>query len=233
MATTRVRPGRTTAPRPGPVVRAWRLLWQVAAGVVIAVGGWLELRNADVLLTLMAIGMLWALAFTIAWLLRPEFDTAAVWVERFAPLVAITSLVLPGLLRLGLGVTVGIVVMLALTSPYLWRPALRRKPSKRVPRASSAPAPTSLTPLPAEDLDVPDVLGPKDLAQAWQSSFVALQRTTSPTSRARIADVRAACLDALERCDHQAFTAWLDQGPRPGSDPSPWFVPRDPDTSDS
>jgi len=76
---------------------------------------------------------------------------------------------------------------------------------------------------------VPDALGPKDLAQAWQSSFVALQRATSPTSRARIADVRAACLDALERCDRDAFTAWLDQGPRPGSDPSPWFVPRDPD----
>jgi hypothetical protein len=209
-------------------VRVWRLLWQVAAGSVIAVGGWLELRQVDVWLTLMAIGMLWALAATMAWLLRPEFEATAVWVERFAPLVAIASLVLPGLLRLGLGMTVGIVVALTLTSPYLWRPALRRRLSKRAPRTSCAPALTALTPLPAEDLDVPDVLGPKDLAQAWQSSFVALQRTTSPTSRARIAAVRAACLDALERCDQKAFTAWLDQGPRPGSDPSPWFVPREP-----
>jgi len=76
-------------------------------------------------------------------------------------------------------------------------------------------------------------LGPKDLARAWQSSFVALQRTSEPTSRARIADVRAACLDALERCDHEAFTAWLDQGPRPGSDPSPFFVRRDSDSRDA
>ena len=210
------------------MVRVWRFVWQVAAGSVIAVGGWLELRQVDVWLTLMAIGMLWALAATMAWLLRPEFEATAVWVERFAPLVAIASLVLPGLLRLGPGLTIGIVVTLTLTSPYLWRPALRRKLSKRVPRTSCAPVLTALTPLPAEDLDVPDVLGPKDLAQAWQSSFVALQRTTSPTSRARIADVRAACLDALERCDQKAFTAWLDQGPRPGSDPSPWFVPREP-----
>ena len=212
------------------MVRVWRFLWQVAAGSVIAVGGWLELRQVDVWLTLLAIGMLWGLAATMAWLLRPDFEAAAVWVERFAPLVAITSLVLPGLLRLGLGLTVGLVVTLTVTSPYLWRPALRRKRSKRAPRTASAPAPTALTPLPAEDLDVPDVLGPKDLAQAWQSSFVALQRTTSPTSRARIADVRAACLDGLERCDHQAFTAWLDQGPRPGADPSPWFVARDSDS---
>jgi hypothetical protein len=180
-------------------------------------------------LTLMAIGMLWALAATMAWLLRPEFEAAAVWVERFAPLMAITSLVLPGLLHLGLGVTVGIVVALTVTSPYLWRPALRRRPARRPRRLSRASAsmPPTLDPLPAEDLDVPDVLGPKDLARAWQSSFVALQRTTSPTSRARIADVRAACLDALEQCDHDAFVRWLDQGPRPGSDPSPWFVPRD------
>jgi hypothetical protein len=209
------------------VVRLWRLLWQVAAGVVIAVGGWVELRRVDVWLSLMAIGMLWALAATMAWLLRPEFETAAVWVERFAPMVAIASLVLPGLLRLGAGVTVGIVVALAVTSPYLWRPALRRRPPRRVRRTSSAPVLTALDPLPPEDLEVPDALGPKDLAQAWQSSFVALQRTTSPTSRARIADARAACLDALERCDHAAFTAWLDQGPRPGSDPSPWFERRD------
>ena len=211
------------------MVRVWRFVWQVAAGTVIAVGGWLELRNVEVWLTLTAIGMLWALAATMAWLLRPEFEAAAVWVERFAPLIAIASLVLPGLLRLGLGVTVGIVVALAVTSPYLWRPALIRTRSKRVPRSSCAPALTAIAPLPAEDLEVPDALGPKDLAQAWQSSFVALQRATSPTSRARIADVRAACLDALERCDRDAFTAWLDQGPRPGSDPSPWFVPRDPD----
>ena len=209
------------------MVRVWRFLWQVAAGSVIAVGGWLELRHVDVWLSLMAIGMLWALSATMAWLLRPEFESAAVWVERFAPLIAIASLVLPGLFRLGPGVAVGIAVTLTVTSPYLWRPALWRKRSKRVPRTSSAPAPTALTPLPDEDLDVPDALGPQDLAQAWQSSFVALQRAKSPTSRARIADVRAACLDALDRCDHQAFTAWLDQGPRPGSDPSPWFVPRD------
>ena len=209
------------------MVRTWRCVWQVAAGAVIAVGGWLELRHVDVWLTLMAIGMLWALAATIAWLLRPEFDQAAVWVERFAPLIAIASLVLPGLLRLGLGVTVGIVVALAVTSPYLWRPALRRTRPRRVARPSCAPALTVLPPLPAEDLDVPDVLGPKELAQAWQSSFVALQRASSPTSRARIADVRAACLDALERCDRKAFTAWLDQGPRPGSDPSPWFERKD------
>jgi hypothetical protein len=208
-------------------VRAWRLVWQVAAGAAIAVGGWLELRRVDVWLTVMAIGMLWALSATIAWLLRPEFEQAAVWVERFAPLVAITSLVLPGLLRLGLGVTVGIVVALAVTSPYLWRPALRRTPSRRPRATTCAPALPKLPPLPAEDLDVPDVLGPKELAQAWQSSFVALQRASSPTSRARIADVRAACLDALERCDRQAFTAWLDQGPRPGSDPSRWFVRED------
>jgi hypothetical protein len=210
------------------VVRAWRLLWQVAAGIVIAVGGWLELRHVDVWLTLMAVGMLWALGATVAWLLRPEFDPAAVWVERFAPLIALTSLVLPGLLRLGLGVTVGIVVALAATSPYLWRPALRHRPARRVrPRSSAAPStPVALTPLPAEDLDVPDVLGPEELAQAWQSSFVALQRAESPSSLARIADARAACLDALERCDRAAFSAWLDHGARPGADPAPWFVAR-------
>ena len=104
-------------------------------------GGWLELRNVDVWLTLMAIGMLWALAATIAWLLRPEFEPRAVWVERFAPLVAITSLVLPGLLRLGLGVTVGIVVALALTSPYLWRPALVAQPLEAGPARLAARRP--------------------------------------------------------------------------------------------
>ena len=154
------------------MVRTWRLVWQVAAGAVIAVGGWLELRHVDVWLTAMAIGMLWALSATIAWLLRPEFEQAALWVERFAPLVAITSLVLPGLLRLGLGATVGLVVALAVTSPYLWRPALRTAPSRRPRPTTCAPPLPKLPPLPAEDLDVPDVLGPKELAQAWQSSFV-------------------------------------------------------------
>ena len=226
MATTRVRPGRTATPRPGPVVRTWRLVWQVAAGAVIAVGGWLELRHVDVWLTAMAIGMLWALSATIAWLLRPEFEQAALWVERFAPLVAITSLVLrppaarsrcDGRPRGGAGRHVAVPLETGAPTQALEAPAADHL---RPPTAEAAP-------LPAEDLDVPDVLGPKELAQAWQSSFVALQRASSPTSRARIADVRAACLDALERCDQKAFTAWLDQGPRPGSDPSPWFVRED------
>ncbi|MET1059555.1 MAG: hypothetical protein ABWX84_08155 [Nocardioides sp.] len=228
MATTRVAPGRRSAPRPGRVVRAWRLLWQVTTGVVVAVGAWLELFHVEVVLTLTAVGMLWALGATVSWLLRPEYDHAAVWVERVAPLIAVASLVLPGLLRLGLGVAVGVLVALAITSPYLWLPVLRRRRPRRArPRSRrSSPTPVTPTPLPEETLEVPDALGPEDLAQAWQSSFVALQRAESPSSRARIADARAACLDALELCDRQAFIAWLDHGARPGADPAPWFVAR-------
>jgi hypothetical protein len=222
----------------------WERAWSVAAGAAIAVGLWLELRQVSAGLVVAVLGLLMAMAAICAWALRDEFPRSARWIMRLVPSVSLGMLVVLGLARAGSAIAVAVMITLLVTCPDLYHPRALLEAGGRAPRrtfswrgARSRPAtpptgpPTRADwpPAPIEDeepLVVPDALGIDDLTRAWCSSYVALEHADSPAARARIAEARAACLDALEREDRSAFVAWLDHGARPASDPSRWFTKR-------
>lgn len=217
----------------------------MAAGAAIAVGLWLELRQVSAGLVVAVLGLLMAMAAICAWALRDEFPRSARWIMRLVPSVSLGMLVVLGLARAGSAIAVAVMIVLLVTCPDLYHPRALLEAGGRAPRrtfswrgarsrpAASQPARTAARtdwpPTPIEDdepLVVPDALGVEDLTRAWCSSYVALEHADTPAARARIAESRAACLDALEREDRAAFVAWLDHGARPASNPSRWFAKR-------
>ncbi len=215
----------------------------MAAGAAIAVGLWLELRQVSAGLVVAVFGLLIAMAAICAWALREEFPRSASWIMRLVPSVSLGMLVVLGLARAGPAVVVGVMIALLVTCPDLYHPRALLEAGGRAPRrtfswrgarprtSTSRPAPTAIRadwpPTPIEDdepLVVPDALGIDDLTRAWCSSYVALENADTPAARLRIAEARAACLDALEREDREAFVAWLEHGARAASNPTRWFA---------
>ena len=66
-----------------------------------------------------------------------------------------------------------------------------------------------------------------DLCQAWRSSYVALERATSPESRLRGVRMRAIYLVEMERRAGLALQDWLRSGARAAGDPSRWVTRRE------
>jgi hypothetical protein len=117
--------------------------------------------------------------------------------------------------------TSGVVLLVVLTSPTVWRafravappaddplPIESRLPLPRRPsEVVVAPKPTSLTSM-SDD----------ELAVAWRRSHVTLAHARSTAFRLATVSLRAAYLDELERRDPQGFQWWLASGARaPGS----------------
>ena len=170
------------------------------------------------------------------------------WLPDEAPwLVPMRTFAGSGLLGsvlVGLAIAVGfaglgVAVVLALTSPRLVEAAglrrVRRRfrrhvaPRRARPEQSQAAQPVPVVvPASAESLVplvVPDQMTVTDLCQAWRSSYVALQRATSPQSRLRTVTMRALYLEELERRAGPLVRAWLESGARAASDPGRFLDP--------
>ncbi|QNN51868.1 hypothetical protein [Nocardioides mesophilus] len=106
-------------------------------------------------------------------------------------------------------------------------PRPSREPRRKPTSSPSPPAvewpPTPVADAEVEALEVPDLVAVEDLCLAWQSSFLALKRCTTPEARLRVVAERQACLDELERRDPEALHAWLDDGARAASTPNKYL----------
>lgn len=63
-------------------------------------------------------------------------------------------------------------------------------------------------------LEVTDELTDADLCMAWRSSYVALDRATSPIGKLRAVEIREVLLDELERRNAAGLEAWFRSGAR-------------------
>jgi hypothetical protein len=206
-------------------------LWTVSAGAACA-GGFIAAFHSWSVVVLMGVLVtagLFGVVVAMPWILGSPR-----WAERLAVAFVgggLATWVLLGLGRLAGAAGLTIAVLLIVTSPwavdgcrYLAVLAGAHLPRRRrtvglatAPEAAVPPAPVEL--VEESDFDVPDLMSDADLCHAWRSSFVALQRASSPESRLRVVRMRALYLDELERRAGPAVRAWLDSGARAASDP--------------
>jgi MFS family permease len=106
-----------------------------------------------------------------------------------------------------------VFLALVLTAPYLARElgTARRRPHRPLAAAAGAPA------LPAPPLHIFSL---SEITAAWAASHDALRRSASPTDRSRIAALRQAYLDELEKRDAAGLQRWLESGRALTSDPA-------------
>jgi hypothetical protein len=141
------------------------------------------------------------------------------------------------------GVTWTLLVMAALTSPWVWR-VLRRGAPSGCAEAASAPPRPAVAPVEAvpeessvaepaatttqEPAPVPvSSMTDQELCRAFRRSFVLLSRTVSLPERLRLVSLRQAYLDEMSRRDPGGFQFWLESGARAASGPDK-FLRRSP-----
>lgn len=73
---------------------------------------------------------------------------------------------------------------------------------------------------------VPAAMSDAELCATWRRSFPRLQRAHNVEVRLQVVQLRAACLDELERRHPRAFRAWLASGTRASGDPAPFLAAR-------
>ncbi len=200
-------------------------VWTVFAGVLIGLGliGALgtpgPLPAVALFMTAATLGVV--LVLSVVCVMDP--DGPIVRVTAWGGLCTGTAVVtLAGWVNLLGAATLLVLMVLPLTCPALWS-VVRR--ARRGARPAPAPAARVQAPPPQAPVDadvpfvVPDAMEDTDLCLAWCSSFVALQRARTTESRLRAVEIRAIYLDALERRDPSAFTAWLASGARAAARP--------------
>jgi hypothetical protein len=138
------------------------------------------------------------------------------------------SLVLVASVIVQAGGAIGwLVVLLFATGapPIVERVAalLHRAGVRRTRAAAPAPAepvePIAVDVTPRPEAPV-EKLSTPNLVLAWRYSYRALERATTHQARARIAALRQAYLDELERRDPAGVQRWLASGARAASDPT-------------
>jgi hypothetical protein len=92
----------------------------------------------------------------------------------------------------------------------------------RMPTAApEGPAPLGSVP---PDARLMPTLPTPALCWEWRRSYLAVARASKPDELTRIAALRAAYLDELERRDPAGFRRWLDSGARAASDPGRYLT---------
>jgi hypothetical protein len=102
------------------------------------------------------------------------------------------------------------------------KPRAERK-TKKQPRPEPPP-PEPVLPTPPAPVALTD-LTDEELCLAWRRSFTELQSCTTDEQRLAVVAARNAYLDELERRAPDAFTQWLDSGPRAAGNPAKFFNP--------
>ena len=215
--------------------RCYDTMWTLAAGAVCAVGLLVAVRTsgpvvaASIFVTTAILEAILVLPLLteLHWRIRPVLVGAPVCGGIMVVTVGL-------LLALGPAATV-VVAVLLLTSPFTRdgvRRVLSRRPGRPAPVTALGAMPSAPSQAPRALPDdpgftIPDQMTVADLCQAWRSSYVALERVTSPESRLRVVMMRAIYLDELERRAAPAMQAWLHSGARAAGDPSRWVTPKE------
>ena len=213
---------------------AHQLAWSIAAAAVVVLGGLGLLTSTSP-------------ADVVGWAVVGHFAGCGVyWLRVHAPSpvpvavrpdlllraavgTPLTTLVLVGLVGLaGLGGAVLLALLLA-SSPAVTRWVRSRLVGRRAPGVAPtsaavpprvpppATAPSRVTCPPADGLTTAP-------AQAWRTSFTALDAVDLPEDRARVVQRRQEYLDALERRDPHGFGRWIALGARAASDPGRYLA---------
>jgi len=175
----------------------YRACWNTVAAILVAVGLTLALASLGVA-EVVAVGLpLAGIAGLYAYLYAPENGGGAGHICSWALRVGIGAPAFVGLLApLGAPALVPLVgFLLAAPSVVAW---LQRKYGE---------SGSSWAPHPSFAARISD----RDLAMAWQSSYVALQTTKDVVTKARIVQVRTLLLDELERRSGRRWVASPDQ----------------------
>ncbi len=223
-------------------MRTYRLIWLSVAVPVTAVGltsGLLAFRGAVVPLAMLGAVLGCAAGLAAHGGASPQGNgpTRHDLVGAGA-LGALATVVAAGFGWLLGAATLALLLILAALSPWL----LSRWATRLSPHLQISAQPTLLTSEPdttersgSVDPDAvhargelgsrrhaasdPSSLNDAELQWAWRTSFTRVEMTQDPSERARLADLRAAYLDELERRDPAGFARWLDKGARAASDP--------------
>jgi hypothetical protein len=144
---------------------------------------------------------------------------------------------------IGVG-TLWMLVLIAITAPpvvgWFWpqaaepvqrpevdRPERKAKADRKSKRQQPRPEPPPPEPVPLKSLDPVNLteVSDEDLCLAWRRSFTELQTCTTDEQRLAVVAARNAYLDELERRAPEAFSQWLDSGPRAAGNPAKFFSP--------
>jgi hypothetical protein len=165
-------------------------------------------------------------------------------VSRARVVATVVAAALAGLAVLVLGGvgTLAPLVLLGVTAAVVHHEMrfARTTPSARTGPGALPGSPPPPTPLPGTlAVALPggvDVLSlarwsEQELCQAWQRTYVQLQRHTDAAWTEHLAQTRCTYLDELQRRDPNGFAAWIASGARAASDPMRYLTtspPRSP-----
>jgi hypothetical protein len=112
------------------------------------------------------------------------------------------------------------------TEPKIERKRTRKpRAERKAAKQPEPPPPEVAVPKVPEPVNLAD-LSAEDLCMAWRRSFTELQSCTTEEQRLAVVAARNAYLDEFERRDPDAFSQWLDSGPRAAGNPAKFFSPR-------
>jgi hypothetical protein len=207
----------------------WRWIVLMMVGV-LALSGLLRLGPTVVTLGLLTAGM--AAAARLAWVLKRDGKAKTgwdAWSEAWRPATIgfVGVLVLNGLHTLFGSAAPPIGIAAAITALVAFL-VLRLAPDASGGNAAAAPASTPPRPpgAPRRPPDAPPVraLPTSALCWEWRRSYLAVTRASEPDELTRIAALRAAYLDELERRNPVGFRRWLASGARAASDPGRYLT---------
>ena len=212
--------------------------WSVVTGSCLGLGTVVTLLvdppAALVLMAIMATGA----ACLLTTVVKQAEHGAGRFVLRAALLLMLVLTGVNGLAAALGGVTVELVLLLAITgAPLAWQ-ALHRKESEPERVAAPAPAPPRAEPVATAPAFEPALLVDTTttfsgvppttaaLCWTWRASFTALRRADGLDERLRIVELRQRCLDELARREPTGFHNWLAAGARAAGDPSKYVCVR-------
>lgn len=121
---------------------------------------------------------------------KPAADTVMRWIVEILTFAGLVAL---------FGTSGGLLALLWIVTPALVGRGLALRTSRRVPDSAAALSAGCAA----------DCLTDMELCQAWRASFAALQSASGADERERVAALRAAYLDEMERRAPERFAPWI------------------------
>lgn len=231
-------------------MRRYRDFWVTAAGAMAAVGGWAAVATWPLSGLLIAFATTVVLAAAMVFAATADDDSPWPYrrVAAWALGAGVGLMAFAGLTMLLGGATLPCLAVLAASSPpvvrrmgALCRALHPQRGQASLPHSAETPPSTGTDsatptahPTPYRSEEQPGEPTPLDaearamddarLCWAWRTSYLTLQRATTPQHRLRVVQQRQEYLDELERRNPAGVAAWLTAGARAAGDPSRYVI---------